>query len=118
MATPPNPNPSHLVSPASKKTKIITTLGPASFDKKTLRELILAGARQHGPSTEVATLLGFADGVFIAATEGEDAQVERWQHALAQQGATYLGWIQVREPINAPAADGSWRSPNVQRLAG
>ena len=81
-------------------------------------ELILAGARQNGPSTEVATLLGFADGVFIAATEGEDAQVERWQHALAQQGATYLGWIQVREPINAPAADGSWRSPNVQRLAG
>ncbi len=81
-------------------------------------ELILAGARQNGPPAEVATLLGFADGVFITATEGEDAQVERWQHALAQQGATYLGWIQVRDPINAPASDGSWRSPNVQRMAG
>lgn len=81
-------------------------------------ELILAGARQNGPCAEVATLLGFADGVFIAAGDGEDAQVERWQHALAQQGATYLGWIQVREPVTAPAADGPWRSPNAQRMAG
>lgn len=44
MAPTTQPNPTPLVSPASKKTKIITTLGPASFDKKVLRELILAGA--------------------------------------------------------------------------
>ncbi|MFM9061046.1 MAG: pyruvate kinase, partial [Bacteroidota bacterium] len=44
MSSTPSVPPLPQGSLASKKTKIITTLGPASFEKKTLRALILAGA--------------------------------------------------------------------------